>query len=98
MRLFCRVEGGNAHWRLHRLPVATAGAEPQEGGRIARAWIEDPHVYPVYQCPNDGAGCPRGQWWLQMAILLKFWSFFYCTCQALLADLLGQFWYGSTIW
>ena len=25
-------------------------AEPQEGGGIARAWIVDPKVYPVYQC------------------------------------------------
>ena len=45
-RLFCRVKGGDAHWRLYRLPVVTGGAEPQEGGGIARAWIEDPIVYP----------------------------------------------------
>ena len=38
------VEGRNAHWRLYRLPVVTGGAEPQEGGGIARAWIEDPSV------------------------------------------------------
>ena len=36
------------------MPVVTGGAEPQEGGGIARAWITDPKVYPVYQCPNDG--------------------------------------------
>ena len=29
----------------YRLPVVTGGAEPQEGGGIARAWIEDPKVY-----------------------------------------------------
>ena len=48
---FCRVEGGDAHSRLYRLPVITGGAEPLEGGGIARARIEDPKVYPVYQCP-----------------------------------------------
>ena len=56
----------------YRLPVVTGRAELQEGGKIARAWIEDPNVYPVYQCPNDGAGCLRGQWWLQAAVLLKY--------------------------
>ena len=30
------------------------GAEPQEGGEIARACIADSKVYLVYQCPNDG--------------------------------------------
>ena len=39
-RLFCRVEGGDAHWRLNRLPVVTRGAEPQEGDGFTRAWIE----------------------------------------------------------
>ena len=28
----------------YRLPVVTGAAEPQEGGGIARAWIEDPKV------------------------------------------------------
>ena len=69
--LFCRVEGGNDHRGLYRLPVVTEGAESQEGGGIARAWIEDPMVYPVHQCPNDGAGCLRGQPWLQSAVLFK---------------------------
>ena len=41
------------------MPVVKEGAEPQEGGGIARAWIENPKVYPgsifpVNQCPNDG--------------------------------------------
>ena len=26
---------------------------------------------PVYECPNDGALRLRGQWWLQVAVLLK---------------------------
>ena len=39
---------------LYRL---TRGAEPQEGGGLARAWIEDPKVYPGIPMPNDGAGC-----------------------------------------
>ena len=30
----------------YRLPVVTGEAEPEEGGGIARAWIEDPKVYP----------------------------------------------------
>ena len=45
-RLFCAVEGEDAHWRLYRLPVVTGGAEPQEGSGIARVWIEDLKVYP----------------------------------------------------
>ena len=51
-RLFCRVEGGDAHWRLYRLPVVTGAAEPQEGGGIAWAWIEDPNVYPGIPMPQ----------------------------------------------
>ena len=45
-----RVEGRDARCKL----LATCshrGAESQEGGEIARAWIADPKVYPVYQCP-----------------------------------------------
>ena len=45
-RIFCRVEGVDAHWRLYRLPVVTVRAEPQEGDGTARAWIKDPKVYP----------------------------------------------------
>ena len=45
-RLFCRVEGEDAHWRLYRLPVVIGRAEPPEGDGIARAWIEDVKVYP----------------------------------------------------
>ena len=41
-RLFCRVEGVNARWKLCWLPVVTGGAEPQEVGWIVWAWIEDP--------------------------------------------------------
>ena len=59
----------------YRLPVVTGGADPQEGGGIARAWIEDPKVYPGIPMPNDGAGCLREQWLLQAAVLLKFWGF-----------------------
>ena len=43
LRLFCRVEGGDAIG--NSIDVVTEGAEPQEGGVIARAWIEDPKVY-----------------------------------------------------
>ena len=57
------------------MPVVTGGAELQEGGGIARAWIEDPNAYPVIPMPNDGAGCLRGQWWLQAAVWLKLWVF-----------------------
>ena len=53
-RFFCRVEGEDTHWRLYRLPVVTRRAELQKGGGIARAWIEDPKVYP---------GIPMPQWW-----------------------------------
>ena len=69
------AQGGDAHWRLYRLPVVTGRAEPQEGGGIARACIEDPKVYPVYQCHKDSAGCLRGQWWIQAPVLIKFWGF-----------------------
>ena len=42
---FCKFEDGNASWKLdRRLPVVTGGAEPQEGGGIARAWIADPYT------------------------------------------------------
>ena len=41
---------------------------------------------PVYQCPNDGAGCLTRQWWLQATVFFKFWVFVVNTCQALLAD------------
>ena len=44
LKSFCSVaEGGYARWRLYRLHVVTGGAEPQEGGGIARAWIIDPN-------------------------------------------------------
>ena len=46
------LKGGDAHWRLYRLPVVTGRAEPQEGGGIARAWIEDPKVYPSIPMPQ----------------------------------------------
>ena len=51
-RLFCKVEGGDAHWRLHSLPVVTGREEPQEGSGLARAWIEDPNVYPGIPMPQ----------------------------------------------
>ena len=35
--LFCTVEGKNDRRKIYRLPVVTGGAEPQEGGGIARA-------------------------------------------------------------
>ena len=38
------------------MPVVTGRAEPQAGGGIARACIEDPKVYPGIPMPNDGAG------------------------------------------
>ena len=80
--LFCRVKGGDDHWGLYRLHVVTEGAEHQKGAGIARAWIEDPMVYPVHQCPNDGAGCRRFQPWLQSAVLLKlcgvWWLYLSC--------------------
>ena len=50
--LLCRVEGGDAHWRYYRLPVVIGGAETQEGGEIARAWIEDPKVNPGTPMPQ----------------------------------------------
>ena len=75
MRHFFGVEVGDAHWRLYRLPVVIGRAEPQESGGIAQAWIEDPKVYPVYQYPNDGVRCLRRQWWLHVAVLLKFRGF-----------------------
>ena len=31
----------------YKLPVVTGGAEPQEGGEIAQAWIIDLKVYPM---------------------------------------------------
>ena len=83
---FCRAEDGDAQWRLYRLPVVTGGTEPQKGDGIARTWIEDPKVYPDAPMLNDGAGCLRGQWWLQEAVLLKWWGFLVNTCQAFLAD------------
>ena len=46
---------------------------------------------PVYQCSNDGAGCMRGQWWLQAAVLLKFWFLLVNTYQDLLADQLENY-------
>ena len=49
--IFCRVEGGDAHWKLSWLPVVTSGAESREGGGIARAWIA---YTPIDECPNDG--------------------------------------------
>ena len=51
--IFCKVEGGDNQWALYGLPVVTGGAEPQEGGGITRAVIEDPKIYP---------GTPLLQW------------------------------------
>ena len=74
----------------YRLPVVTGRAEPQEGDGIARAWIEDPKVYP---------GIPMPQWWRLVpegtvvatgARFVKTGArvFVVNTCQALLAHLL----------
>ena len=77
--------GGDAHLRLYRLPVVTGGAESQEGGGIARAWIEDPNVYPGIPMPKEWRWVPEGTMvlkivgfccyylprWLQAAVLLK---------------------------
>ena len=61
MRLFCRVEGGDACCKLYRLPVVTRGAEPQEGGGIARAWIVDPKIYPGIPMPvSEGTMVAKG--------------------------------------
>ena len=38
--------------RDYRLSVVTGGAEPQEGGGIARTWIEDLKVYPGIPMPQ----------------------------------------------
>ena len=54
MPLDCRVESGDAHWRFYRLPLVTGGAEPQEGGVIAREWTYICRYILVYQCPNEG--------------------------------------------
>ena len=40
----------------YRLPVVTGRAEPQEGGDIARAWIEDPKIYPSIPMPQVEGG------------------------------------------
>ena len=45
---YTRVEGGNANWKLYWLPVVIGAAEPQEGGRIAWAWIADRKIYLRY--------------------------------------------------
>ena len=45
----------------YSLPVVTEGAEPQEGGEIARAWIvEDPKVYPGMSMPQGWRRVPDG--------------------------------------
>ena len=43
----------------YRLPVITGAAKPQEGGGIARLWLENPIVYPGIPMPNDDV-CDRG--------------------------------------
>ena len=73
--LFCRVEGGDAHWRLYRLPVVTREQTPRKVVGLLRAGSKIRRYTPVYHCPNDGAGCLRGQWWLHAAVLFKFWGF-----------------------
>ena len=57
------------------MPVVTGGAEPQEGGGIARAWIEDPKVYP-------GIPMPQGWRWVTEGTVVatgnrfdKIWDF-----------------------
>ena len=70
-RLSCRVDGGDARWKLYRLSAVSGGAEHQEGGGIAQAWIVDPKAYPAYQCPNNGVRACREE----AAVLLKFWIF-----------------------
>ena len=52
--------------------IVTEGAEPQEGGGIARAWVEDPKVYTGIPMPQWRRLCQRGQWRLQTAVLLIF--------------------------
>ena len=49
-----RVEGVDPPLETLLSTCGTRGAEPQEGGGIARAWIEHPKVYTVYQCLSNG--------------------------------------------
>ena len=46
------MESGGARWKLYRLPVVTGGAETQEGGGTARAWIVDQTVYTGLPMPQ----------------------------------------------
>ena len=58
------------------------GVEAQDSGEIAWAWIANPKVYPGIPMPKWWCSCWRGQWWLQAAVLLKFWVFVDNTYQA----------------
>ena len=71
MPLLYKVEGGDKHWALYGLPVVTGGAEPQEGGGITRAVMEDPKIYsgtPVLQWCRR---VPEGTAVATAALLLK---------------------------
>ena len=96
MLFFCRVEGGDASWKLYWLPVAAGGAEPQEGGGIAWAWIIDPKVYPTIPMPNDGVQARGNSGGYRQPFCYNFGVFVDNTCQGLLADQLDSS--GSRIW
>ena len=50
----------------YRLPVVTGKEEPQEGGGIARAWIEDPKVYLGWRWVPEGTVVATGGRFVKM--------------------------------
>ena len=69
--LFRKVEGGDNHWALYGLTVVTGVAEPQEGGGITRAVIEDPKIYPGTPVPQWCRWVPEETAVATAAVLLK---------------------------
>ena len=90
MPLFSKVECGDNHWALYELPVVTGGAEPQEGGGITRAVIEDPKIYPGTPVPQWCRWVPEETAVATAAVLLNCMVFVDNTCRALLPDFLGN--------
>ena len=68
---------------LYTLPIVSGGAEAQEGGGIARAWMDGAKVHP---------GTPMSKRWrrIQTVVLLKFVTFIDNAWHALRTDKLGN--------
>ena len=79
------------------LPVVTGWAEPQEGGGIAWAWIDEPKVYPGIPMPQWWRWVPKGTVVATGGRFVKIFGFLLLIL-AKLCWLTRKFWHGDRVW